>query len=184
VTVPAKTNPEVAALTFRRDLDRFWDGDLPGRRGWTRESVDALTELITLIADDGDQRLPFLLRARADWYPDFPLQITFVQPDGSTEPPQGSTWLPTITSQPFNFGLHAVYDYVDPVTQAVIDKRQLICFSQSFDYYASGHTPNELEGWEYPRYTLAATLNRLDTVLQAPFYIGPQSPREEVARAA
>lgn len=179
MSYPAKTDPEVAALTFRRDLDRFWKAGAPTRRGWARRTVNSLQELITLVGDDGRQRLDYYLRVRADWYPDFPVQITLVEPDGISEPPERSTWLPEIQGQvPFGFGLHHVYDYTDPITHQVLERRQLICFSQSFDYYVSNHTPQPTERWQYPHHTIAATLNRMHEVLQAPYYVGPRSQRD------
>jgi hypothetical protein len=184
VTGPARTDPEVAAITFRRDLDKFWDRGAAAERGWQRRTHDQLTELITLQGNDGTQVLPYYLRVRADWYPDFPPQITLLEPDWVTEPPERSTWLPTIQNPPFQFGLHHVYDYRNPDTQELIDKRQLICFSHSFDYYVSSHTPQSAERWEHPRHTVAATLNRLHQVLQPPCYTGPQSPREPQAEQA
>jgi hypothetical protein len=184
VTVPAETNPEVAALTFSRDLQRFWDSGEPVARGWQRSRIDPLTEVLTLVGDDGGVRLPYYVRLRANWYPDYPLQVTFVEPDGVTEPPQASTWLPAIQALPFGFQIHWIYDYRNPQTQEIVERRQLVCFSQSFDYYVSGHVPGAGEAWGYPRQTLAATLNRLHEVLQPPIYAGAQSPRPPIAYAA
>ena len=46
---PTPVDPEVAALTFRRDLDRFWEGGRPEELGWGRRELDPLTELIDVL---------------------------------------------------------------------------------------------------------------------------------------
>ena len=61
----------------------------------------------------------------------------------------------------------AVFQYADGTT------RQLVCFSHSFDYYISNHTPADGEGWDQRRHTLTATLTRLAAALRAPNYQEP-----------
>jgi len=175
VTAPSKSDPEVAALALRRDLDALWASGQPVRRGWARRRVDDLTELVTLPARRSGVVEPYLLRLRGDWYPTWPVQVTFVELDGITEPPPDSAWLPKIVDPPFQFALHQSYPYLDGA-------RQLVCFSHSFDYYISGHSPEPSQRWTPGKHTVAATLNRLHEVLGPPHYRGPLAPR--VAEAA
>ena len=122
------------------------------------------------------------MRVRADWYPTWPPQVSFVEPDGITEPQLGSQWLPVFNGvPPFQFGFHPTFEYRDPATGTVLETRQLVCFSQNFDYYISGHTAQPSEQWDRSRHNLVATLTRLQLLLQAPHYMGPAAAREAEA---
>ncbi len=122
------------------------------------------------------------VRLKADWYPAWPPQVTFVEPDGVNEPAPGSPWLPVFVGPPpMQFGFHQTYSYTDPVDQTPLTSRQLVCFSHSFDFYISNHVAQPSEQWDPRTHNVAATLNRLRQLLGAPHYQGPAAPREAQA---
>jgi hypothetical protein len=123
---------------------------------------------------------PYFVRLDARWYDQYPPKIAFVEltrdwPDAR----DGSRHYPAIAGSPTSdgrsypgqaavqFALHDSYSYGDG------DRRQLVCFSHSFDYYISGHGPTDEQRWQQGVHTLSATLTRLHAVLQAPSYLGP-----------
>lgn len=160
-------DPEVAAMAFVADLDRFWEGGQPEARGWKRTRVAALIEIVEMSArhDDGSAD-PYLLRLDAGYYGPHPVAVTFVEP-GNWDPAAGSSrWFPRLEGVPPWFGLHETYDYPDG------SRRQLVCFSFNLDFYLSNHTPAATEVWQQDRHTVAATLNRLYEVLGPEYYRG------------
>lgn len=171
--MPTMVDPEVAALTFRRDLDRFWEGGRPDELAWKRRELDALTELIDVVGvtPDGSSH-PLLVKLSANYYPVHPPQVLFVVPDDLSEAGEGSLWFPTAApdgdpSRPGWFGIHHTYEYPGGI------HRQLICYSHNLDYYLSNHSPTESEVWRQGTHTVAATLNRLAEILSPTYYRGP-----------
>ncbi len=171
MTDPAKVDPEVAASAFAVHLDDFFThgrGRLPG---WERLDRGPLRCVVRIPARRADGTVDhYFVLLTAEYYPVWPPAVSFVRPedDGWVEAGQGSRWLPHQHNSPgFSFGLHGTYQYADGPT------RQLVCFSHSFDYYISGHTPTEEDRWRHGVHTVTATLSRLAEVLRAPNYERP-----------
>lgn len=167
-TVPL-ADAEYAALTFDAHLDSFWASGRPGKWGWSYTKIDPLHALIhaaAVAADGSVDDYYILLDARS--YDELPPGVYFVSPANpqGTRPQIGSRWLPSYTTVPFGFAIHPSYGYSDGSAE------QLVCFSQSRDYYVSNHTPLPGEKWQPGTHTLAATLNRLHEVLTPPCYLG------------
>jgi hypothetical protein len=169
-------DPDVAAATFRADIDALWATGRPEQRGWTRTSIDPLTGIVHMPGRtaDGPAGL-YHLRLHASHYGPHPPKVTFVEPVSWAEPPQISVWLPRLENPPSWFGLHPVYSYPDGRVG------QLVCFSHSLDYYAD-HGPKSSEQWEQGVHTVAATLNRIYEILGPPHHKGPHPPPETQER--
>lgn len=172
--LPSKSDPEIAAQTFGHHLTRFFAQGRPEREdGWERITVDPLHAVIRVPAIRADgTRDSYLVSASAECYDAWPPQVAFVEPveDAYREAAPGSRWWPRQGNQPgFEFGLHPAYAYPNG------ERRQLLCFSHSLDYYFSNHTPTESQRWVQGRHTVAATLSRIADVLRAPNYQGPDS---------
>lgn len=176
------SDAEVAAATFSDHLNVFFADPRRATGGWGRISVDALTEVVVIPAVRPDETFdPYFVQLEADWYDQWPARVTFVEPlAGWPTAHPGSTHYPVIVGSPLpdgaapgqptiSFALHPSY------AMSYGEQRQLACFSHSFDYYFSGHTPTEEQRWRQGTHTICATLSRLHAVLQAPNYIGPSS---------
>jgi hypothetical protein len=163
-----RVDPELAAEAFTHDLDQFWASGRPTRWGWSMTRPDPLTALLNVTGMRGDGILDeYRLLLDASSYDDYPPGVYFVRPDPPyARPAVGSRWLPSFGPAPFEFGFHPVYQYPDQISD------QLVCFSQSRDYYISGHNPQPGQRWQPGVHTVAATLNRLHEVLSVPCYQG------------
>lgn len=160
---------EYAALTFAAHLKSFWATGRPERWGWSYTLLDPLharVQAVSVSADGSVDDYCILLDARS--YDEMPPGVYFVSPTNPQGPrPQpDSRWLPSHSCIPFGFAIHQTYNYPDGSTD------QLVCFSQSRDYYISNHTPLPGEQWQPGAHTLAATLSRLHEVLSPPYYMG------------
>lgn len=176
MTAPEKVDPEIAAATFAAHLDDFFANGRGRREGWERIPVDALHAVIRVPGVRADGTVdPYFLLLGAEYYPVWPPIVRFVRRagnDGWVEAVDGTKWWPRQQNQPgFPFGLHATYPFPE-------DQRQLVCFSHSFEYYITGHTPTEGERWDPSRHTLTATLTRMADVLRAPNYQEPSGDRD------
>jgi hypothetical protein len=169
---PVTTDPEVAAATFAQHLQQFFASGRGAGPGWGRKDLDPLTCVVRVPAVRADgTKDHYFVRLGAEYYPTWPPRTAFVTPlDGGTYElaADGTRWWPRQNNQPgFAFGLHPSYRYPDG------HHEPLICFSHTFEYYISSHSPSESERWDPARHTLAATLNRIAAVLTAPNYEGP-----------
>ena len=168
---PSKVDREVAAETFADDLADFFTNGRGSQAGWERFDIDELHAVVRTPAIRADGTVDhYLVLLGAEYYPVWPVSVTFVRPDGDgwAEAADGTRWWPRQQNSPgFQFGLHPTYQYPDGTA------RQLVCFSHSFDYYISNHTPADGEAWDQRRHTLTATLTRLAAVLRAPNYQEP-----------
>ncbi len=164
---PIPADPEIAALTFQRDLDTLWASRRPDRDGWRLMRLDPLRVVVTLpgIRTDGTVD-DYFVKLGAEYYDAFPPTTVFVDPDGWREVRSGTRWFPLITS-PGWFGLHDGYPFPDGTA------RQLVCFTFTAEYYMVSHSPPETTVWRQGRHTVAATLARLAEVLRPPYYQGP-----------
>ena len=173
---PARVDPEIAAVTFAAHLDDFFANGRGRREGWERILVDELHAVIRIPAVRADGSVDhYFVMLGAEYYPVWPPIVRFVRrtEEGSwVDATEGTTWWPRQQNQPgFSFGLHATYPFPE-------GPRQLVCFSQSFEYYITGHTPQGDEGWDPARHTLTATLSRMADVLRAPNYQEPSGDRD------
>ena len=169
---PEPVDPEIAAATFREHLDQFFAVGRGTQEYWSSVDLDSLHSVIQVpaIRASGEVDL-YHVKLGAEYYDVWPPVVTFVAPteDGEWEPARGGSkyWPKQNNSPGFSFGLHPSYSYPDGMT------RQLACFSHSFDYYISNHTPNEGERWRQGVHTVSATLTRLAQALSVPNYQGP-----------
>jgi hypothetical protein len=162
-------DPEIASVTFMEHLDRLWATGRPERLGWARrDDVDKLHTIITLPAKRPTGEVdPYYFRLGAEYYDAAPPTVALVQPDGVTHAPEKSQWFPVLHAKPPWFGLHAAYPWPSG------EKRQLVCFTLSAEFYMTDHSPKESEQWTQGRHTLAATLYRLAEILSPKYYRRP-----------
>lgn len=172
MSTPELPDAEVAAATFDLDLRAFFSTGRGQASAWERFNRDELHAVIRIPAlrTDGTVDHYFLLLG-AEYYDVWPVSVAFVRPSETGDWPEaneGTRWWPSQRNAPgFPFQLHASYQYPDG------SRRQLLCFSHSFDYYLTNHTPTERERWTQGIHTVSATLSRVAQVLQPPNYVGP-----------
>lgn len=178
--IPARSDPEIAAVVFGAHLAAAMESAQGRRAGWAMTGLDPLRSVVHLhaIRTDGT-RDPYHLLLAGDWYDLHPPQARFVSPppDDQSRPgwhdaPSGSRWLPLIdigVTSPNGFAFHPTYTYTSEGGAV----RQLICCSMSFDYYISDHAPTPEQAWRQGRHTVVALLTRVQEALQAPAYQGP-----------
>lgn len=180
--LPVASDPEIAAATFSDHLSAFFADTRRATGGWGRIDVEPLTSVVVIPATRADGTVDsYFLNLDATWYDQWPARVTFVEPlTGWPAAKPGSAHYPMIVGSPLpdralpgqptiSFALHPSY------AMTYGEQRQLACFSHSFDYYFSGHTPTEEQRWRQGTHTICATLSRLHVVLQAPNYVGPSS---------
>jgi hypothetical protein len=177
MSAPQSADPEIAAATFDAHLRQFFARGRGRGAGWERIDVDALHAVVRIPAmrRHGTED-HYFLRLGAEYYDVWPPTVAFVLRKDSrewVEASPGSRWWPNQQDSPgFSFRLHANYRYADS------SERQLVCFSHSFDYYLSGHSPSERERWRQGTHTVTATLSRMAQVLRPPNYLGPSGDRD------
>jgi hypothetical protein len=164
----SRANQEIAAATFKDHLDRLWSTGRPTRLGWVRNDVDAIHTVVILPAKRPSGEVDsYHFRLGAEYYDAAPPTVALVEPDGVTHPPDKSRWFPVIESKPDWFGLHAQYSWPDG------QKRQLVCFTLSAEFYMTNHSPTESQEWKQGQHTVAATLYRLAEILSPKYYRRP-----------
>lgn len=187
---PAPIEPEVAAELLTVHLDDFFHHSpyvAAAPDQWCRHDTgDALSVVVGIPARSLPGKVDrdrFHLLIDATYYDTWPVRVRFVEKvedcewirarNGSRAFPHiaGSPGAPAGPATPFGFALHDNYNYPDQ------EANQLICFSYSFDYYTSGHCPNEHQKWRPGRDRLAATLSRLFIVLNSESYLGASAQR-------
>jgi hypothetical protein len=170
---PAAVDPEVAAATFRRHLDQLWASGKPEERGWRREQLDPLHELITMPARlDGAPDDEYFVELGAVYYDYWPPTTAFIDPASGAEATKGTRWWPKIEGAPeFGFDI-ATFDAVYK-TRLGTPRQQLVCFTGTAQYYMVDHNPPEHTVWNQGSQTMARTLARLHELLGPPFYKGP-----------
>ncbi len=164
---PSLVDPEIAALTFNRHIAELWKGGRPDALGWQLTKVGDLHAVVTMpaVRIDGSKE-PYHVKLGGEYYDTYPPTTSFVCPPNWEPAPGNSRWFPRIDPRPPWFGLQAAHGYPDGTT------RQLVCFTFTAEYYMVDHSPPEHTIWRQGYHTLAATLNRLQEVLRAPYYQG------------
>lgn len=185
VSTPAAVDPEVAAATAAAHLDDFFKYSPYVGDDWSRHGTD--NPLIHVVGipvrgDSGVATGKYFVELGFSHYDTWPPRLTFVERDpdgrwvrsriGAASYPffynsPGAPVDPT-KQAPFAFALHDAYTFTDDQS---VD--QLVCFSYSFGYYTSNHTPTEDQKWVAGRDRLDASLNRLFKVLNSSAYAGP-----------
>jgi hypothetical protein len=165
---PSRVDPEIASLTFKRHLKELWEGGRPDALGWKLTELDDLHVVVAIPAlREGAILEPYHVKLGAEYYDTYPPTTSFVSPP-NWEPATGaSRWFPRIEPRPSWFGLQAAHGFPDGTT------RQLVCFTFTAEYYMVDHSPPEHTVWRQGYHSLAATLNRLQEVLNPPYYQGP-----------
>lgn len=166
---PSPVDPEMASLTFLRDIDELWGSGRPEKLGWTLTRIDSLHVVVTIPARRaGGMSDLYYVRLGGEYYDSYPPTTSFVSPPTWELAAPGSLWLPRVPSHPW-FGLHAAYQFPDGT------QRQLVCFTFTAEYYMVDHSPPQSSVWQQGYHTLAATLHRLHEVLNSPYYKGPSN---------
>lgn len=169
-------DPEVAALSFSRDLDRIWESGRPEALGWKRTALDDLITIVEMPARVANGTSdPYLLQLDASHYGPHPAKVNFVEPETWEVAHGASRWFPRLENLPPWFGLHATYGFADGT------QKQLVCFSFNLDYYISNHSCKATELWQQGQHTVAATLYRLYEILGPAYYCGPAGQLAEAA---
>ncbi len=170
VNHPTRSDPQIAAATFRQHLDDFWLTGRPTSKGWGRIELDEMQTVIALpgIKSDG-WRDWYFVKLGAEYYDAAPPTATFVSPADWSDAPDNSRWFPVLDQLPGWFGLHGAYDYKDK------SKRQLICCSMVAQFYMTDHAPKATEIWQQGKDTVAATINRLAAILGPAHYRRPKA---------
>jgi len=171
------TDPEVAALTFRRHLETFWTNRELDNQGWRLVEIDSLHTVVTIPACRADGATDdYFVRLGAEYYDSYPPTVLLVTPeDGWPRARANTMWWPRI-SAPSWFGLHDSFQFMQDNGQPLYEG-QLLCFSMTAEYYISNHNPTDDQRWRQGKHTVAATLSRLRELLSPPHYEGPNATR-------
>lgn len=171
--LPTPVDLEIAAATFLRDLDQLWASGKPEERGWQRQQLDPLHELIALPGrrDDAPDD-EYFVELGAKYYDYWPPTTAFVDPVTQTEAQPNTRWWPKIEGAD-EFGFTPTAFPAGYVTRLGQPMQQLICFTATAQYYMVNHNPPEHTVWKQGDHTLARTLGRLHELLGPPFYKGP-----------
>lgn len=173
---PALADPEIASKTFQTHLAELWGSPTPARRGWRRQRVDALHELITIHATRADETVDdYHVLLGAEYYDRWPPTAAFVNPETLEEALPGSRWLPAFAACPAWFQLHSGHPFPPEYAVNGAQHRQLLCFSGTAQYYMVDHNPEETAIWRPGERTVAMTLARLHELLQQPWYSQPSN---------
>jgi hypothetical protein len=182
---PELVDPEIAARLLNEHLDEFFaTSPRVTETDWCQhdDAGATLSRIVGIpaVRPDGTKDR-YHLCVDASYYDTWPVRVTFVGRcggcDGDPAAGQvGGPWMRARLGQlsyprfegatPFEFALHDSYSY--PAGR----EGQLICFSYSFDYYLSGHNPNDGQKWRPGKDKVVATLSRLFVVLNSTAYLG------------
>ena len=159
-------DPAVAAALFDRDLQQFWATGRPHAQGWELQCPTPLRAVVTMPAvRSSGERDKYFVQLAGTYYSTWPPLVIFITPDG-TEVLGESRWIPSINN-PGWIAIHPSFDYAGG------KKAQLVCYSLNAAYYMTDHSPSPSQVWQQGHHTLAASLTRLQEVLQPPHYRGP-----------
>ena len=104
----------------------------------------------------------YLIRLTFLYYPDWPPNVTFVNPESKKY--DGTNW-PKIAGSPT---LAFYPSYGDAPAG-------MVCNSMTFEYYFwGGHSPSDEIRWSKQKHTFAATIAELRDHLRQPYYQGKQ----------
>lgn len=179
--LPAPADEEIAAATFAQHLNSFFTNSPRVGPGWAKIELDPLHVVVVVPALREDGRVdPMFVLLDGTWYDGYPPRVHFANPiSGWPASEPGSDHYPAIVGSPgvaggsgqapIQFALHHNYGLQTG------EVRQLLCFSHSFDYYFSSHSPSVEQRWTPGVHTVSATLSRIAQVLEPPAYLGPSS---------
>lgn len=156
-------------MMFDAHLEAFWASGRPAAWGWSYSKLGPLRASVSATGISAEGTVDeYCILLDASSYDELPPAVYFVAPTDplGARPQADSRWLPAYGNVPFGFAIHPTFSYPDGSTD------QLVCFSQSRDYYISNHTPLPGERWQPGAHTVSATLSRLHEVLSPPCYLG------------
>ena len=161
-TDPVVVPPAEAIAALDEDLVKVLKGQTVEAAGWTR--LDPLTLLVPVTGGRGEACDEYLLRLGFGYYRVWPPSALFVNPQTKTyEVGKDDRWLPRIEGCN-EVHVHANYD----------GKGQLICCSNTLEFYMVRHGMEAKHLWNPERQNFAATLGAIRWALRSPYYTGRQ----------
>lgn len=162
-TDPIAVPPTQAIAALEEDLPKVLKGKTVEEVRWTR--LDSLTLLVPIIGGRDEKGDEYLLRLGFGYYREWPPSALFVNPVTKTyEVGKDDEWLPKIEG--WN-ELHVHANYNDT-------GQQLICCSNTLEFYKVRHTMEPKHVWDPERQNFAATLAAINLALRSTYYKGRQ----------
>jgi hypothetical protein len=160
---PVPVPPADAMAALEEDLPKVLKGKTPEEVGWAR--LDSLTLLVPVVGGGlGEGGDPYFLRLGFGYYRDWPPSAQFVNPETRDyQLGRDNKWLPRIEGWN-ELHVHANYD----------GKGQLICCSNTLEFYKVRHSMEPKHLWDPERQNFAATLRAIEWGLQSDYYKGRQ----------
>lgn len=166
--MPSPVTPVIGEAAVDDFLaDQGWQRQI-ARNGWRLTRHDPLTLIVGLRARPIDASAEeFTLRLSCDYYPTWPPDVRFVNPETlAYDQASDQRHLPVL-SAPYCY-LHPAYGY----SVAYRYGPQLVCSSMTLGYYFSGHNPTPEQRWDPDRYSIGTTIHTVHRALQSPHYQG------------
>lgn len=160
---PVPVPPADAIAALEEDLPKVLKGRTLEEAGWTR--LDPLTLLVPLVGGPpsvaGDS---YLLRLGFGYYRDWPPSALFVNPETKDyQVGRDSKWLPRVEGWN-ELHVHADYNGTG----------QLICCSNTLEFYKVRHGMEAKHLWDPGRQNFASTLRAIEWALRSTYYKGRQ----------
>ena len=160
---PTAARPADAIAALDEDLPKVLKGKTLEEAGWTRP--DLLTLLVPLNGGRGDTVDNYLLRLGFGYYREWPPSAQFVNPETQVfEVGKDEKWLPKIEGWN-ELHVHADYNGTG----------QLICCSNTLEFYKVRHGMEAKHLWDSERQNFAAALAAIRWALQSAYYKGRQA---------
>jgi hypothetical protein len=162
-TEPTAMRPADAIAALDEDLPKVLKGKTIEETGWTR--LDPLTLLVPVNGGRGDTVDDYLLRLGFGYYREWPPSAQFVNPVTKIfEVGKDEKWLPKIEGWN-ELHVHADYNGTG----------QLICCSNTLEFYKVRHGMEAKHLWNPERQNFAATLAAINWALRSTYYKGRQA---------
>lgn len=162
-TEPTAMRPADAIEALDEDLSKVLKGKTIEETGWTR--LDPLTLLVPVNGGRGDTVDDYLLRLGFGYYREWPPSAQFVNPVTKIfEVGKDEKWLPKIEGWN-ELHVHANYNGTG----------QLICCSNTLEFYKVRHGMEAKHLWNPERQNFAATLAAINWALRSTYYKGRQA---------
>jgi hypothetical protein len=162
-TEPTAMRPADAIAALDEDLSKVLKGKTIEETGWTR--LDPLTLLVPVNGGRGDKVDDYLLRLGFGYYREWPPSAQFVNPVTKVfEVGKDEKWLPKIEGWN-ELHVHANYNGTG----------QLICCSNTLEFYKVRHGMEAKHLWNPERQNFAATLAAINWALRSTYYKGRQA---------
>lgn len=160
---PVPVPPADAIAAFEEDLPKVLKGRTLEEAGWTR--ADQLTLFVPLVGGRvGEAGDGYLLRLGFGYYRDWPPSAIFVNPETKNyQLDRDTKWLPKIEGWD-ELHVHANYN----------NSGQLICCSNTLEFYKVRHGMDPKHLWNSERQNFASTLHAITWALRSQHYRGRQ----------